>query len=153
MSEISKALSKNKIDKLSKSENFRIVFEPGRVIVGDAGLLVSKVIRTKSSGDACFAILDAGMSDLIRPSLYSAHHDIFSVKKANTKKVTLDVVGPICETADCFATGLEMSKPKKGEYLVIADSGAYGISMASNYNVRKRPKEIVFTKRKKVKVI
>ncbi|MDA9189606.1 diaminopimelate decarboxylase [bacterium] len=152
MKEVSKGIVKNKMSKLVDGEKTRIVFEPGRVLVGEGGVLITKVIRTKPGGETQFAIVDAGMSDLLRPSLYSAHHDILPLSQKKSKKVQVDIVGPICESADSFAKNLKLSAPKKDDYFIIADTGAYGISMASNYNVRPKPKEVIFTKNKKYKV-
>jgi diaminopimelate decarboxylase len=120
----------------------RIVFEPGRVIVARAGTFITKVIRTKVSEDCKFIIVDGGMNDFVRASLYEAYHGIYpALLREGMEKV--DIVGPICETADCFATGREISPVSKGDILAVADAGAYGFSMASQYNMRDLPSEVV----------
>lgn len=121
----------------------RIVFEPGRVIAARAGMLVTKVIRKKISEGHEFIIVDGGMNDFVRTSLYEAYHELMPAKIRGEEKVSVDVVGPICETADCFATGRELSPIEKGDLLGVADTGAYGFSMASRYNMRELPPEIV----------
>jgi diaminopimelate decarboxylase len=118
----------------------RIVFEPGRILVGKMGVLVSKVIRTKLSDGRHFTIIDAGMNDLIRPALYEAHHEVYPFNNA-AKNITTDIVGPICETSDCFGEGRKISKMESGDLLVIDNAGAYGHTMASNYNERNKAKE------------
>jgi len=124
----------------------RIVFEPGRVIVARVGMFVTRVIRTKVSEDCKFVIVDGGMNDFVRPSLYEAYHGIYpAIKREGLEKV--DIVGPICETADCFATGREVSPIIKGDILAVADTGAYGFSMASQYNMRSLPIEVVLQKK------
>jgi diaminopimelate decarboxylase len=121
----------------------RIVFEPGRVISASTGALITEVIRTKNSADAHFVIVDGGMNDFVRTSLYEAYHEILPIKKSHAQKVRMDIVGPICETADCFASGRMLPKQKPGNKLIINDVGAYGFSMASNYNMRKTTAEYV----------
>jgi len=118
----------------------RIVFEPGRIIVGRMGVLVTKVIRTKHSGKLHFTIVDAGMNDLIRPALYDAHHAIHP-NNLTEQKIKTNVVGPICETSDCFGEEIKISTLHSGDMLTIENTGAYGHSMSSTYNERKRPKE------------
>lgn len=124
------------------THKLRIVFEPGRILVGKMGVLVSKVIRTKLSDGRHFTIIDAGMNDLIRPALYEAHHEIHPFIK-NAKNRTTDIVGPICETSDCFGEGRKISQMESGDLLVIDNAGAYGHTMASNYNVRPKAKEFL----------
>ncbi len=118
----------------------RIVFEPGRILVGKMGVLVSKVIRTKTSDGRHFTIIDAGMNDLIRPALYEAHHEIYPIIKSS-KLIKTDIVGPICETSDCFGEKRVISKLKADDYVVIDNAGAYGHTMASRYNEREIAKE------------
>jgi diaminopimelate decarboxylase len=113
----------------------RIVFEPGRIIVGKMGVLVSRVVRTKTSDDCHFTIIDAGMNDLIRPALYEAYHEVLPAL-ASKKMITTDIVGPICETSDCFGTKRKLPKLVTGDLVVIDNAGAYGQTMASNYNER-----------------
>lgn len=121
----------------------RVVFEPGRVISARAGVFITKVVRTKTSEDCHFAIVDGGMNDFVRTSLYGAYHEILTEKKGNGKKTKVDIVGPICETADCFGSARPLPKIKEGDLLSVADVGAYGFSMASNYNMRELPREVV----------
>jgi len=99
------------------------------------GVLVSRVVRTKTSDNAHFTIIDAGMNDLIRPALYEAHHEVLPETKS-VKLIKTDIVGPICETADCFGTKREMPVLKSGDLVVIDNAGAYGHTMASRYNER-----------------
>ncbi|MFT6070416.1 MAG: diaminopimelate decarboxylase [Bacteriovoracaceae bacterium] len=121
----------------------RIVFEPGRVIAARAGAFITSVVRTKKSEDCHFAIVDGGMNDFVRASLYGAYHDILTEKKAGKKTIKTDIVGPICETADCFGTARSLPSLKAGDLISVADVGAYGFSMASHYNMRSLPKEVV----------
>jgi diaminopimelate decarboxylase len=120
----------------------RIVFEPGRKIAASCGFFVSKVIRSKTSEECHFVIVDGGMNDFVRPSLYDAYHEIYSSTDTE-EKITTDIVGPICETADCFGTNRTISKVKPGDYIVICDTGAYGHTMSSTYNMREKPKEFL----------
>jgi diaminopimelate decarboxylase len=113
----------------------RIVFEPGRIIVGKMGVLVSRVVRTKVSDSNHFTIIDAGMNDLIRPALYEAYHEVLPVM-ASKKLIKTDIVGPICETSDCFGTGRKLPQLSAGDLVVIDNAGAYGQTMASTYNER-----------------
>lgn len=137
----------------SKSDlNPRVVFEPGRRIVAKAGIFVMKVLRNKISEDNHFLIVDGGMNDFMRPSLYGAYHGLMPVKdsKATT---SCHVVGPICETSDCFGSDRKLPEMKAGDLLVLCDTGAYGFSMGSNYNLRGRPLELLVEKNKKLKVV
>ena len=115
-----------------------ILFEPGRVLVGNAGILVSRVIYVKQSGGRIFVIVDAAMNDLIRPALYGAYHDIVpvAVPSGDAGTELVDVVGPVCETGDIFAEQRLMKVPKPGDLLALRSAGAYGAVMASNYNAR-----------------
>ncbi|MCM8801448.1 MAG: diaminopimelate decarboxylase [Candidatus Omnitrophica bacterium] len=131
---------------LLKKSNLKIIMEPGRFIVGNAGVLVTKVLYIKSTSKKKFVIVDAGMNDLIRPALYDAYHNILPLKmipqrKGNAQKV--DIVGPICESADFFAKNRTIPKLKENHYLAIMGAGAYGFSMSSNYNSRCRPAEVL----------
>lgn len=131
----------------------RVVFEPGRRIVAKTGVFVMKVLRQKVSDDQRFVIVDGGMNDMMRPAVYGAYHELLPVKKpAGTKKLDTHVVGPICESTDCFAHRM-MPPVKSGDLLVLADAGAYGYSMGSNYNLRGRPLELLVTGEKEVRVI
>lgn len=127
-----------------KRTGLKIILEPGRFIVGNAGILVTKVLYIKKSRVKTFVIVDAGMNDLIRPSLYQAYHEIVPLKKTSGRPTrTVDVVGPICESGDFFAKNRKMILPNEGDFLSIMSAGAYGFSMSSNYNSRKRPSEIM----------
>lgn len=121
----------------------KLLLEPGRSIVGPAGVLLTRVIYRKINGDKKFVIVDAAMNDLIRPSLYQAQHQIVPVLSKNAENETVDVVGPICESGDFFARDRELPKTKEGDLLAILDAGAYGMVLASNYNTRPRPAEIL----------
>lgn len=120
-----------------------LIFEPGRVIVGNAGILVTKVLYLKSGEVKNFVIVDAGMNDLIRPSLYDAYHRIVPIQKKEAVEITADVVGPICESGDFLAKERKISKPDPGDYLAAMSAGAYGFTMSSNYNSRPRSAEIM----------
>jgi diaminopimelate decarboxylase len=121
-----------------------LVLEPGRAIVGNAGILVTKAMYHKDSGEKKFLIVDAGMNDLIRPSLYEAYHDIWPVvEPAFTEKAVFDVVGPICESGDFLAKNRELHLIDQGDLLAVMSAGAYGFSMSSNYNSRPRAAEIL----------
>lgn len=140
---ISKELNQSFYKKYTFPNQVRIVFEPGRVIAARAGAFITRVVRTKKSEDCNFAIVDGGMNDFVRTSLYGAYHEILTEKKGTGKKIKLDIVGPICETADCFGSARSLPKVKEGDLISVGDVGAYGFSMASNYNMRQLPKEIV----------
>ncbi|MFH1622805.1 MAG: diaminopimelate decarboxylase [Candidatus Omnitrophota bacterium] len=129
---------------LLKKTGLKIILEPGRFIVGSAGILVSRVTFVKKTELKNFLILDSGMSDLIRPSLYDAYHEILPLqKRAYSKKIKYDIVGPICESGDFFAKDRLMPQVGQGEHLAIMCSGAYGFTMSSNYNSRTRPAEVL----------
>jgi diaminopimelate decarboxylase len=119
-----------------------LVLEPGRVIVGNAGLLLTRVVLKKSQGQKKFLVVDAGMNDLIRPALYRAHHQLRSVHPRGEKE-TIDVVGPICESTDFFAQDREVDVLRAGDLLAVMSAGAYGFSLASNYNSRPRVAEVL----------
>jgi diaminopimelate decarboxylase len=132
------------VQPLLKDCGCTLVMEPGRAIVGNAGILVTSVLYHKEAGDKKFVIVDAGMNDLIRPSLYEAYHDIRPViQQEKPKNVVADVVGPICESGDFLAKDREMPEVKQGELLAVMGAGAYGFSMASNYNSRPRVPEVL----------
>ena len=119
--------------------------EPGRFIVGNAGILVVKVLYIKHTPKKKFIIVDGGMNDLIRPALYCAHHNIWPLVK-NSKTEQADVVGPICESGDFLAKERLIAKVKEGDYLAVMSAGAYGFSMSSNYNSRPRAAEVMVSK-------
>ncbi|VAX35074.1 Diaminopimelate decarboxylase [hydrothermal vent metagenome] len=121
----------------------KIIMEPGRFIAGNAGIFVTKVLYLKDNGVKKFLIVDGGMNDLMRPTLYDAYHEIVPLKKKNSKKIKVDVVGPICESGDFFAKDRKLPVMRKDDLLAIMSTGAYGYVMASNYNVRGRPPEVM----------
>jgi diaminopimelate decarboxylase len=123
----------------------RLILEPGRMIVGNAGILVARVVYLKEGATRRFAILDAGMNDLMRPSLYDAYHEIIPISQlgAGIEPVATDVVGPICETGDTFATEYPLAPVGSGDLVAIRSVGAYGAAMASNYNCRGQPAEVL----------
>ncbi|HUN89743.1 MAG TPA: diaminopimelate decarboxylase [Terriglobales bacterium] len=129
-----------------------LLLEPGRSIIAPAGALITRVVYRKKNDSKQFLVVDAGMNDLIRPSLYNAHHDIVPVKLTSNRRETVDVVGPICETGDFFARDREIPQVREGELVAILDAGAYGMSIASNYNTRGRAAEVM-VEGKKVKLI
>ncbi|MHB8369144.1 MAG: diaminopimelate decarboxylase [Leptospirales bacterium] len=120
-----------------------LVLEPGRSIVGNAGILVTRVLYRKTTAVKSFVIGDAGMNDLLRPSLYGAHHDLLPVREKKGETIKGDLVGPICETGDFLATDREMPDFVSGDLIAVMSAGAYGFSMASNYNARPRPAEVL----------
>jgi len=121
----------------------RLIFEPGRVIVGNAGILVTRVLYLKEGPAKQFVIVDAGMNDLIRPSLYGSYHQIQPVVYRQRPETRADVVGPICETGDFLARDRHLPQVEPGEMLAVMSTGAYGFSMSSNYNSRPRPAEVL----------
>ena len=134
------------VEKFMKNKNAKIIFEPGRVIVGDAGVLISKILYIKESANKKFIILDAGMNDLMRPALYNAKHQIIPLKKTN-KRFTgnIEFVGPICESSDKFLNQKGFVKIKEGDYVSLTHVGAYGMSLSSNYNIRPTVAEVMVT--------
>ena len=116
----------------------RLIFEPGRLIVGNAGILLTRVLYVKQGESKTFVIVDAGMNDLLRPTLYDAHHDIRPVREAaaGTRRIIADVVGPVCESGDFLALDRSMVEPQPGELLAIMSAGAYGAVQAGTYNSR-----------------
>lgn len=129
---------------LLQKTTLKIIMEPGRFIVGNAGIFVTKVLYIKDNGFKTFLIVDGAMNDLIRPSLYQAYHEIVPLKKnAAAELEKFDVVGPICESGDFFAKERELPQIKKGELLAVMSAGAYGYVMSSNYNARCRVPEVM----------
>ena len=125
------------VEKFLKNKNSQIIFEPGRSIIGNAAILITKIIYIKKSKNKNFIILDVGMNDLIRPALYNAHHEIIPLKKTNKLiNGNFEFVGPICESSDKFSSQKKFSKISEGDYIGLADVGAYGMSLSSNYNTR-----------------
>ena len=133
------------ITDLLKPFDVTILIEPGRSIVGEAGLLISKVINTKKTTSKEFMIVDAGMNDLLRPPLYNAHHQIKEVKRNSNEKVLCDVVGPVCETADFLGKNRNLSLVKD-DFIAVESVGAYGFSLSSNYNTRLKAAEYLIEK-------
>jgi diaminopimelate decarboxylase len=123
--------------------NYKLNFEPGRSLIAEAGILVTKVIRNKKTQDKNFIIVDAAMNNLIRPTLYEAFHKVEPILKKNRSIIITDIVGPICETGDYIALDREIEKAKSGELLAIRTTGAYASVMRSNYNTRADAKEII----------
>lgn len=123
-----------------------LILEPGRVIVGNAGILVTRVLYTKEGGEKNFIIVDAAMNDLIRPSLYGSYQRIQPVRRSERWEITADVVGPICESGDFLAKDRQLLKVEGGELLAVMSAGAYGFSMSSNYNSRPRVPEVLVAK-------
>ena len=141
------------IKKFLKNNKSKIIFEPGRSIIGDTGTLVSKVIYIKKSGKKNFVIINAAMNDFMRPALYGASHKMLpSVKKNTNSKKTYEVVGPICESTDKFTTLKNFQELEENDFIVICDVGAYGMSLSSNYNLRPKPIELLI-KGSKIKII
>lgn len=127
----------------SKYKNKTIVIEPGRYIIGDAGIILGQVIYRKTTGGKHFVITNVAMNDLIRPALYDSYHNILPVQKASKKKQITDIVGPICETGDYIAKDRLFPIIDSGEYIAIESAGAYGMAMASQYNSRPRGAEVL----------
>jgi len=121
----------------------RVMVEPGRSIVGPAGVLLTRVLYRKRNGPKEFVVVDAAMNDLIRPSLYHAHHEIVPVRKNALPPITADVVGPICESGDFLARGRQMANVMPGDFLAVCAAGAYGFVLSSNYNSRPRAAEVL----------
>jgi diaminopimelate decarboxylase len=133
--------------------NIHLLLEPGRSILGPAGVLITSVIYRKANNGKKFLVVDAAMNDLIRPSLYGAYHEItpLCIDRAAPRE-TVDIVGPICETGDFFARGRELPQVREGDLLAVLDTGAYGMVLASNYNTRPRAAEVLVAG-KSIKVI
>jgi diaminopimelate decarboxylase len=127
-----------------RPSSLRLVVEPGRSIVGPAGALLTRVVDVKPRGpDGWCVVADAGMTDLMRPALYGAYHRIVPLTRRQTARVHCDIVGPVCETSDTLGTAREMPRPEPGDLLAVLDVGAYGSAMASNYNRRPMPAEVL----------
>ena len=122
-----------------------LLLEPGRSIIGPAGALLTCVLYRKSNRNKKFLIVDAGMTDLLRPALYGAYHEIVPVQigEGSSSTEIVDIVGPVCETGDFFARDRELQVAKEHELLAILDTGAYGMALTSNYNSRPRPAEVL----------
>jgi diaminopimelate decarboxylase len=127
----------------TKGLGVTLIFEPGRSMVGNAGILATRVVYTKKGTEKNFVIVDAAMNDLARPSLYGSYHAIKAVKAVSKKEITADVVGPICESGDFLAKDRIIPEVKAGDTLAVMSAGAYGFSMSSNYNTRPRAAEVL----------
>lgn len=123
--------------------SYRIVIEPGRAIVGNAGLLLTRVLYVKRNGKKNFIVVDSGMNDLVRPALYGSFHEAAPLRDSNNGKIIADIVGPICETGDFLAQDREIPEAAPGDLLAILTTGAYGTTLSSNYNTRPRPAEVM----------
>ena len=140
---------KSAIEKFLRKNNSKLIFEPGRSIIGNTAILISKVIYLKETSKKIFVILDAGMNDMMRPALYGAKHQILPAFKNKKKsKKSYEFVGPICETTDKFLSVSNFNKLKERDLIFISDVGAYGSSLSSNYNIRPKPSEILINKSK-----
>ncbi len=137
---------------LRRLDDITLLLEPGRFLVAQAGLLLARVLYVKKNGKKTFVITDAGMNDLIRPTLYQAYHEIVPLTPRPGRKRVVDVVGPVCETGDFFARDRALPELRTGDLVAILDAGAYGSSLTSNYNSRPRPAEVLI-ERKSVKLI
>jgi diaminopimelate decarboxylase len=126
-----------------KNLDVELLLEPGRSIVGPAGILLTRVLYLKTNGEKRFVIVDAAMNDLIRPSLYQAEHQIVLAKTSTAAVETVDIVGPVCESGDFFARDRQIPATAEGDLLAILDAGAYGMALASNYNTRPRAAEVL----------
>ena len=126
-----------------RASGLAVMVEPGRSIAGPAGVLLTRVLYRKKNGDKEFIIVDAAMNDLIRPSLYRAHHEILPLRRSPLPPVTADVVGPVCETGDFLARDRQMANAMPGDYLAVCTAGAYGFVQSSNYNSRPRVPEVL----------
>ncbi len=133
------------VARFAKPLGVHLLLEPGRTIIAPAGILLTRVLYTKKNRDKTFVVVDSAMNDLLRPALYSAVHPITRVTRAKSEKggAHVDIVGPVCETGDCFLHDWPLGNVKAGDVLAIWAAGAYGMSQASNYNARRRPAEIL----------
>ena len=128
---------------LLKGGSYNLILEPGRSIAGNAGIFVTKVLYQKKHPEKEFVIVDGGMNDLLRPSLYNAYHGVLPVRKNNRKKSLSDIVGPICESGDFLAANREINRLSNGDLIAVMSAGAYGFTMSSNYNSRPRVAEVM----------
>ena len=134
------------VKKFTKNKDVKIIFEPGRFIVGNTAVLISKIIYIKKSNNKKFVILDTGMNDLMRPALYDAEHQIVPLKKTNKRiRGNIEFVGPVCENTDKFLSQKGFAQIKEGDYVGLTHVGAYGMSLSSNYNIRPTIAEIMVT--------
>ena len=131
-----------------RATKYRLILEPGRALVGNAGILLTRVLYVKRNRQKNFIVVDAGMNDLMRPTLYGSYHEIIPVRDHQGDRLQADVVGPLCETGDFLAQDREMPDVEPGELLAILAAGAYGFVLSSNYNTRPRPSEVLVHGRK-----
>jgi diaminopimelate decarboxylase len=131
------------IEKEMKGLNILLVLEPGRVLVGNSGIFVTKLLYTKRTPEKVFYIVDGAMNDLVRPALYDAYHEVLPVRKSGSDTVKVDLVGPVCESGDFFARGRFLPSMLPGELVAVMGAGAYGFAMSSNYNSRRRVPEVL----------
>jgi diaminopimelate decarboxylase len=131
------------IEKSLQGFEGRLLLEPGRFVVAQAGALVARVLQVKRNGKKTFVITDAAMNDLIRPALYQAHHEIVPVRPRGGRARVVDVVGPVCETGDFFARDRKLAHVEPGDLVALLDAGAYGMAQSSNYNTRPRAAEVL----------
>jgi diaminopimelate decarboxylase len=124
----------------------RLILEPGRALVGNAGALLTRVLYVKQNQRKNFVVVDAGMNDLMRPTLYGSYHKIVPVRERTTERLMADVVGPLCESGDFFAQDRDMPDVQPGDLLAVLTVGAYGFVLSSNYNTRPRPAEVMVHK-------
>ena len=120
-----------------------LVLEPGRAIVGNAGVLVTRVLYRKDTADKRFVVVDGAMTELVRPALYGSYHALQPVRPRGASTIVADVVGPVCESGDFLAKDRELEAPEPGDLLAVMSAGAYGYVMASNYNARPRPAAVL----------
>jgi diaminopimelate decarboxylase len=130
------------VTEVTRDWDATILFEPGRVITGNSGVLLTRVVRVKPGVTAPFVVVDAAMNDLVRPAMYGAWHDFVAVRP-NDRRMTANIVGPVCETGDTFAMGREIDAVKAGDLAVFRTAGAYGATMANTYNSRALVPEVM----------
>lgn len=140
--------SKTILNEIQTLKDIALIMEPGRSIIGNTAVLLTRVIGIKETPTKRFVIIDAAMNDLMRPSMYNAYHEIVQVnpKSSSTDHATYEIVGPVCESSDYFGKDRSLTDPKEGDLLAICSAGAYGMTMASNYNSRPKPAEVLVDK-------
>ncbi len=143
LSETPPALEPLAAELAQRLKSYAVLLEPGRSLVADAGVLVAEVLYVKRQAGQTFVIVDASMAELLRPALYGAHHEIAPLRQANGETITTQVVGPVCESADVLAHDCDLPPLEPGDKIALMTAGAYGMTMASNYNARPRPAEVV----------
>ena len=134
---------KEELDNCFTQTNYELSFEPGRYLIAEAGVTVTSILTIKNNGGINYLIVDAGMSTLIRPAMYGAHHEISAINVNSEEFMNYAIAGPICESSDIFLKNIKLAKQKIGNLLVIKNTGAYGKVMSSNYNSRPLPSEIL----------